>query len=69
MEEYRDFKRNLTFGMRFQYGFYQWVDHFFGRKKLLSLFLPAQIIYPFYIIIIGAIAPFGTYLWKERKVK
>ncbi len=45
------------------------VSRFFTRQKLLSLFLPAQIIYPFYIVIIGAIAPFGTYLWKERKVK
>ncbi len=42
---------------------------FFDRKKLLWLFLPAQVIYPFYIVIVGTIAPFGTYLWKERKVK
>ena len=45
------------------------LSRFFKREKLLSLFLPAQIIYPFYIVIIGAIAPFGSYLWKERKVK
>lgn len=45
------------------------VANFFNRKKLLWLFLPAQIIYPVYIVIIGSIAPFGTYLWKGRRVK
>jgi len=45
------------------------ITQFFGRQKLLFLFLPAQIIYPFYIVFIGTIAPFGTYMWKERKVK
>jgi len=33
MEEHRDFRRNLTFGLRFKYGFYQTMDHFFGRKR------------------------------------
>lgn len=36
MSEYKDFKRNLSFIQRFQYGFYQFVDHFFGRKKTFS---------------------------------
>ncbi len=36
MEQHRDFKRNLTSALRFKYGFYQWVDHFFGRKKLFA---------------------------------
>jgi hypothetical protein len=35
-EEYRDFIRTLTFGQRFQYGVYQFCDHFFGRKKLFK---------------------------------
>ena len=34
--EYRDFIRNLTFGQRFQYGLYQFCDHFFGRKRLFK---------------------------------
>src|ERR1700752_2767320 len=36
MEEHRDFRRNLTRGQRFKYGFYQLTDHFFGRKKIFS---------------------------------
>jgi len=42
---------------------------FFQREKLLWLFLPAQFFYMFYIVIIGAVAPFGSYRWKGRKVK
>jgi hypothetical protein len=32
MSEYRDFKRNISFGLRLEYGIYQFFDHFFGRK-------------------------------------
>lgn len=41
---------------------------FFKRNDLFSLFLPAQIFYIPYIVIIGTIAPFGKYQWKGRKV-
>lgn len=41
---------------------------FFKRNDLFSLFLPAQIFYIPYIVIIGTIAPFGQYQWKGRKV-
>jgi hypothetical protein len=34
--EHRDFVRNLSFGQRFQYGVYQFCDHFFGRKTLFK---------------------------------
>ncbi len=34
--EYRDFKRNITFKQRFQYGVFQFCDHFFGRKTLFK---------------------------------
>ncbi len=34
--EHRDFIRNISFGLRLQYGFYQFCDHFFGRKRLLK---------------------------------
>lgn len=31
-----DIKRNIPFGFRFKYGIYQWLDHFFGRKRLFK---------------------------------
>src|ERR1700741_84889 len=31
-----DIKRNIPFGLRLQYGTYQWIDHFFGRKRLFK---------------------------------
>jgi len=36
MEEHKDFRRNLTTKQRFKYGVYQFVDHFFGRKRLFK---------------------------------
>lgn len=27
------YRRNIRFAMRFQYGYYQFMDHFFGRKR------------------------------------
>ncbi|MCX6291321.1 MAG: glycosyltransferase [Bacteroidetes bacterium] len=42
---------------------------FFQRMKLLWLFIPAQMIYPFYIAWVGAMAPFGFYAWKGREIK
>lgn len=45
------------------------VNSFFRKKNLLWLFLPAQIVYMVYISFIGAVAPFGSYQWKERKIK
>ena len=45
------------------------VEEFFNRKKLLYLFLPAQILNVFYVSIIASVAPFGKYLWKGRKIR
>jgi hypothetical protein len=36
MNEYRPFRRNISFGLRFQYGIYQFFDHFFGRKRVFK---------------------------------
>lgn len=36
MTEYRNFQRNIKLSLRFEYGVYQFCDHFFGRKKLFS---------------------------------
>src|ERR1700722_5235482 len=33
-----DFKRNITEGQRWEYGFYQFMDHFFGRPNVFKLF-------------------------------
>lgn len=42
---------------------------FFKRKELLYLFLPEQILYLFYILVVGSLAPFGFYKWKGRRLK
>ena len=42
---------------------------FFDRRKLIWLFVPAQLIYPFYIFFVGVLSPFGSYRWKGRKIK
>ena len=34
--DYTDFRKSLSTGQRFQYGAYQFADHFFGRKKLFK---------------------------------
>jgi cellulose synthase/poly-beta-1,6-N-acetylglucosamine synthase-like glycosyltransferase len=48
--------------------FFLWsLSSFFGKKKLLYVFLPAQIIYPVYIVWTGLLALRGTYVWKGRK--
>jgi cellulose synthase/poly-beta-1,6-N-acetylglucosamine synthase-like glycosyltransferase len=41
---------------------------FLNSRKLLRLFLPAQIFYPFYLIIVGIGSQFGKYEWKGRKI-
>lgn len=45
------------------------VAKFFGKQKLLWWFLPAQPFHIFYTIIAGFLGKFGSYRWKERKVK
>jgi cellulose synthase/poly-beta-1,6-N-acetylglucosamine synthase-like glycosyltransferase len=45
------------------------VNSFFNRIGLEWLLVPAQLIYMIYIIIMGAVSPFGSYSWKGRKVK
>ena len=45
------------------------VATFFGRQKLLWWFFPAQPFHIIYIIVAGWLGKFGSYKWKERKVK
>src|ERR1700728_325471 len=33
-----DYKRNIKRSQRFEYGVYQFLDHFFGRKRIEKLF-------------------------------
>ena len=42
---------------------------FFRKKDLLWLFLFAQLFYMVYVCLIGTVSVFGSYTWKERKVK
>ncbi|MGN6539207.1 MAG: glycosyltransferase [Ginsengibacter sp.] len=45
------------------------VAKFFGRQKLLWWFLPAQLFHILYTILAGFLGKFGSYEWKERRVK
>jgi cellulose synthase/poly-beta-1,6-N-acetylglucosamine synthase-like glycosyltransferase len=45
------------------------MQSFFGRKNLMRLFLPAQIIYMVYITVMGAVSLAGSYQWKGREIK
>lgn len=45
------------------------VATFFSRRKLLLWFFPAQPFHIFYIVVAGWLGKFGSYKWKERKVK
>lgn len=42
------------------------MSEFFKKRSLLWLFLPIQIFYWIYIVLIGAIAPLGKFNWKGR---
>jgi cellulose synthase/poly-beta-1,6-N-acetylglucosamine synthase-like glycosyltransferase len=42
---------------------------FFKKKKLLIYFLPEQVVYMMYVIIIGLIGTIGKYEWKGRQIK
>ncbi|MCY7410210.1 MAG: hypothetical protein LH473_08045, partial [Chitinophagales bacterium] len=52
----------------FDFSFLYQIAVFFKRKKLLWLFLPAQVFHVFYIIIIGFAGNLFTTKWKGRKV-
>ncbi len=52
----------------FDFTFLFQITMFYKRKKLLWLFLPAEIFHIFYIIIIGFAGNFFTTKWKGRKV-
>lgn len=41
---------------------------FFDKKHFLFFFLPEQIIYIFYVVIVGMLGNKGKYMWKGRKI-
>ena len=45
------------------------VAEFFKKKKLLWWFIPAQPFHIIYTLIAGWLGKFGSYKWKDRKVK
>ena len=45
------------------------VARFFGKQKLLWWFFPAQPFHIIYTIVAGWLGKFGSYTWKQRKVK
>jgi cellulose synthase/poly-beta-1,6-N-acetylglucosamine synthase-like glycosyltransferase len=48
--------------------FYFGVNKFFKHQKLLSLFLPAQLLHPLYVVISGVGSLFYKPKWKGRKI-
>jgi cellulose synthase/poly-beta-1,6-N-acetylglucosamine synthase-like glycosyltransferase len=42
------------------------ITAYFGQKKLLFFYLPMQLIYPVYIVIVALGGIFGRYSWKGR---
>lgn len=53
----------------FEYFFLKQVVNFLGKKVNSIVFLSLQIIYPFYVIIMGFAGLFGNYNWKNRSVR
>ena len=45
------------------------ITGFFKKRKLLWWFIPFQPFHLFYILVAGWLGKFGSYTWKERKVK
>jgi hypothetical protein len=45
------------------------VATFFGKQKLLWWFIPSQPFHVIYTLVAGWLGKFGSYTWKERKVK
>ena len=45
------------------------ISCFVKKKNLLFYYIPLQFIYIFYVVIIGITGNFGSYTWKERKMK
>ena len=45
------------------------VARFFGKQKLLWWFIPCQPFHVIYTLVAGWLGKFGSYTWKERKVK
>ncbi len=41
---------------------------FFKKKRFLLLFLPEQIIYMIYVVLLGLLGSIGKYEWKGRKI-
>jgi cellulose synthase/poly-beta-1,6-N-acetylglucosamine synthase-like glycosyltransferase len=39
------------------------------KQRLVWLLLPAEIIYPFYIVLVGALSPFLNFKWKGRTIE
>ncbi len=42
---------------------------FFNKRKLVKYIIVFQLVYPFYILIIGILGNFIRYSWKERKLR
>ncbi len=49
--------------------FLKTITSFFNQKKLMKIFLPAQVVHIFYVIAVGLAGQFGSFDWKGRNLK
>lgn len=61
----------LMFSLKlvFEFTFMFMVCRFFKQLELLLVFLPTALLFTPYILLVGIVAPFGTYEWKGRRVR
>lgn len=59
----------IGFKMGIEFLFLLPVSQFFQQRRLLLHYLPAGLLYPFYVVLIAIYANFGGYTWKARKVR
>jgi hypothetical protein len=52
-----------------EYFFVSKIAGFFGQQKLMKYFILCQPFHIIYTVIAGSFGSFGSYEWKNRKVK
>jgi cellulose synthase/poly-beta-1,6-N-acetylglucosamine synthase-like glycosyltransferase len=59
----------MTLKLVLEFSFLGMVTAYFGQRKLLWLFLPAQLLHILYIVVIGALGNVMQTTWKGRRIR
>ncbi len=59
----------MTLKLILEFSFLGMVAAYFGQRKLLWLFLPAQLLHILYIVVIGALGNVMQTTWKGRRIR